>query len=450
MSSKTPIPPPKNMTYLEKRSTIMQQILDAMGHDCWATRFDRFKAVIRDSAREVELDGLTRHEQENQNKWKKLVKIVVKEFPDLEKYQDHWPVIAYFNRLVADRVYCLSQKKDQKEKSRPDSNVDSDRESDDIPLSLASSDPRRHSKPTLPPTRTAGKRSAELDDDSSEVRAKRRASSSTSKSNDVPVGPRYYIGKNPSNFKTPALRKALNSATVLSSDDESDTDARCPRPSAATSSQVSSCPATQPSGAMTRTPSTPAQAQDNRNDWPYWCVWCKTGAPPTVPERYTKELRQLFPGDSVHTLTAMGILHDLHLRVLASIGEPNRRAFLLSFVPTKYTQFKALEMSDALNKFSKDHADEDFPTGEIQVCSKHANEHAVQVPSELEDVLQTLGMEELGPAAVFLGIKTNTNFQTARRFDAAARKDVFFNNMKGIQPSAFQNMMLEVALAAPL
>jgi hypothetical protein len=72
------------------------------------------------------------------------------------------------------------------------------------------------------------------------------------------------------------------------------------------------------------------------------------------------------------------------------------------------------------------------------------------VPSELEAVLQALGMEELGPAAVFLGINTNEHFLAARGYDAATKKGILFKDIKGIKPSAFQLWMLELALAAPL
>jgi hypothetical protein len=99
-------------------------------------------------------------------------------------------------------------------------------------------------------------------------------------------------------------------------------------------------------------------------DWPLWCVYC--GTSPIVPERYTTELRQLFPND-VPTLKTMGILHDLHLRILASLSDSRRHAFLLSFVPKKYTQFRALQISALLNKYGKEHADESLPAGEMEV-----------------------------------------------------------------------------------
>lgn len=159
---------------------------------------------------------------------------------------------------------------------------------------------------------------------------------------------------------------------VLSSDDEeSDTAAPFPRRPDATSSQVSSCHLTQNSRPTSIQRKSPTPEQEPLTNWPYWCVWCKTGAPPAVPERYTRELRQLFPTNDVHILACMGVLHDLHLQVLARIRAAQRRDFLLSFVPNKYTQLKALEMSDVLDKFGEEHEDEGFPGGLIQlVCSK--------------------------------------------------------------------------------
>ncbi|KAJ7940399.1 hypothetical protein B0H13DRAFT_1937913, partial [Mycena leptocephala] len=334
-SQKMLIPAPKNLKALESRKGTMPQLREAMGLQCWdLVKFNNFREAIWDSARIFGLDGLTRWEHENETNWKKLVQKLVNQYPDLKQYQDYWPVAMYFNRWVLHRKYLGSPPlitKDNSLKDQPDSEADSDPESDEVPLSLSA---RRR---TTPPNRNAAsKRSADHEEDSDDSPARRRTRrSSTTESDDASTattsrGPRFYIGKNPSNFRRPlgsgnaALRKASGRA-----DSDSDMDDFFARGSgAAQSSQVSSRPATQSSNVSAEL--------DPMIDWPLWCVYC--GTSPTVPERYTTELRQLFPND-VPTLKTMGILHDLHLRILASLSDSRRHAFLLSFVPKKYTQF---------------------------------------------------------------------------------------------------------------
>ncbi len=67
-------------------------------------------------------------------------------------------------------------------------------------------------------------------------------------------------------------------------------------------------------------------------------------------------------------------------------------------------------------------------------------------PSELAAVLHTLGMDELGPAVVFLGIRTNEDFRRACGYDEAIKQKMLYDNMKGIKPSPFQKLALKVAL----
>lgn len=54
-------------------------------------------------------------------------------------------------------------------------------------------------------------------------------------------------------------------------------------------------------------------------------------------------------------------------------------------------------------------------------------------------------MEEVGPAAVFLGINTNADYRKACGSDQATIKDLL-GHIVGITPSPFQKLMLELAL----
>jgi hypothetical protein len=60
-----------------------------------------------------------------------------------------------------------------------------------------------------------------------------------------------------------------------------------------------------------------------------------------------------------------------------------------------------------------------------------------------------MGMEELGPSCVFLGISSNANFQAIRTWSIELKRKMVFDNIKEIHPSPFQILMLELALAAP-
>ncbi|KAJ7172251.1 hypothetical protein C8R46DRAFT_1032334 [Mycena filopes] len=186
-------------------------------------------------------------------------------------------------------------------------------------------------------------------------------------------------------------------------------------------------------------PSTSTSDVHTLTDWPNFCVFC--GFAPIVAPRYTAELRRLFSGSGPAVLAMMGILHDLHLRILATRTTPERRrAFLLEAVKTgRCTQLEVLQMASALESFAKTITErgEKLPGGDMEVCARHSDQHDVAVSPELAHVLQGLGMEELGPAAVFLGIDSDARFRV---------QTILFDNMKGIQPSPFQKLMLKIAL----
>ncbi|KAJ7087800.1 hypothetical protein C8R44DRAFT_27582 [Mycena epipterygia] len=255
----------------------------------------------------------------------------------------------------------------------------------------------------------------------------------------------YYIGQNPNHFRRSSGRgKPVSKAPTTSlsqSNDDSGTDSDTNTNPATVGSQLEGS-----SQISNYVHESPEPSINNENDWPTWCVFC--GTPPVVPQVYTRELRQLFPGDVLGILATIGILHDLHLRILAFLNESQRQNFLLSFVPSKFSQFKVLEISEEIATYARAHAGDEFPAGYIDACLRHQDQNSVDVPSELNGALRTFGMEELGPAAVFLGIDSNARFQQMRRFKPEAKKAMVFENMKELKLSPFQNLMLELALTA--
>ncbi|KAJ7775118.1 hypothetical protein B0H16DRAFT_86430 [Mycena metata] len=525
MSSQTQplIPPPKKIPLLERRSTILKELREAMGPpwDSDSDSFKKFCRTLRGYAADLNIDGMTRSENMDPKEWTSLVNKVASKFPDLNRYQDKWPITIYYNRWVADRRYHKKQQEDKESHSTNTSSAQAPSARSpriqhaltSTPFIAPSSNARRDptntqpasakSAPQDPNTPCKRPRAPDSNDSDSDksfespIKRRARSSSSSSSSSDESnispprpaqrprvyieknpphdarpsgnaEGTRYYIGKNPINYRRPAengsashprKRKAPAVKKVILSDDEFDEDSdvsrRAKQGTQGQSSQggsrmgqssqgTSSQPATQLS-------TDPSVDVHTLTDWPIFCVFC--GAPPIVAPRYTTELRALLPPGAPAVLATMGILHDLHLRILATrITPEQRRAFLLSAVTkSRCTQFDALEMASALDTFGEKIMErgESLPGESMEPCAYHADNHDVAVPPELARALQEFGMEELGPAAVFLGINSDTRFQDARKFDEDVKRVMLFENMKGIAPSAFQKMMLEIVLSEP-
>ncbi|KAF7338102.1 hypothetical protein MVEN_02034900 [Mycena venus] len=237
------IPPPKNLKALERHTSTMQQLRNAMGVQCWDfDRFNSFRRSIWEAANHLKLDLQTRSERQDATKWQNLVEKVVKEHQDLKMYHDHWPVALYFNRWLSDRERrsTLTTNKDASVKDRS-IRADSNSDEDDVQLDarLGRSAPRRNTKSTASPTESSSsKRSGDHEDDSDEAPVK-RTRYVLDKANHTPrfddPTTRYFIGKNPTNFRrppgsgsnnVPSPRKASARAIVLSDDesDESETD----------------------------------------------------------------------------------------------------------------------------------------------------------------------------------------------------------------------------------
>ncbi|KAJ6597126.1 hypothetical protein DFH09DRAFT_1133764 [Mycena vulgaris] len=381
--------------------------------------------------------------------WEEFVKQALLKFPALTKYQGQWPLELYFNRWTSDRVHHKATIKPARKRR-----IEADDEIDDGPSKR-------------PTTISAGRGIArDLSKDPAAAAAPRGADpgrryfiGKDPTSNDPPpavttaalqvAGERrkiYYIGENPSNFRRPPRSHSHIPASPTSkpvSGHESDTDSS-QRPAAKPLSEDDeSDPDLRDCLCLLGV----QRLNKFQTVWPMWCVHCGV-PPPVVPEECIRQLCRLFKGDVLGIFATIGILHDLHLRVLATLDEAHRRKFLLSFVPGKFSQFEACQVSEILGAYAKKHAGEDeFPGGEIEVCSRHQAQYAVEVPSELRLLLATLGMEELGPAAVFLGIDSNKKFQTMRTFDSEMKRKMIFESLKGIKPSPFQILMLEIALA---
>ncbi|KAJ7444870.1 hypothetical protein FB451DRAFT_1412993 [Mycena latifolia] len=428
------IPPPKNLRQLERRTATMGQLQDALGG--WdKDTFTNLRKYVQHWAEMTHLDREHRAEQQDQEKWNEFEHKAVIAFPNLNNYQNHWPLAMYYNRWTSDRAHHKRTKIPSPaaavdEKSNSAGSHSSDSEDDDVPLSSRSTQNILRSK-------NAAKRrieSVDIDEGPAKRRvtrsAAKAAAQATSAAPQVAERPKvsYYIGKNPKTFKR-------TKAPVTPDDDSSDgmdSDSRQRHPTQSTRNSASS-------GTLLGTP------EQSVNNWPMWCAFC--GVAPAVPEDCIKELRQLFEEDVLGVLANIGILHDLHLRVLSTLEESQRREFLLSLVPEKFSQLTACEISEMFNEYAKQHAGGGIPGGEVEICFRHQAQHAVDVPSELRLLLEARGMEEVGPAAVFLGIDSNARFQTSRTFKVEAKKKMIFENMKGIKPSLFQNLMLELALA---
>jgi hypothetical protein len=124
---------------------------------------------------------------------------------------------------------------------------------------------------------------------------------------------------------------------------------------------------------------TQSQTEAALTDWPVWCVFCQKKTPPTVPDQYTPELRQLFPTPSKvpSIFAAIGILHDIHLRILVSIPKVECDAFLRSFIGIQYTQWERVQISAALDTYAKEHADDPLPYWEMEGVGVHSPFYAL-------------------------------------------------------------------------
>ncbi|KAF7363654.1 hypothetical protein MSAN_01022600 [Mycena sanguinolenta] len=518
-SVQKPIPPPKNLRTLSKPPTSMPAIRKAMGAKSWSDqRFKEFRTFVRATAERLKLDTHASSEKQHPTKWKKFDELIVDKYPDIQDYQNNWPLALYYNHWVSGHLKYLANKdkpaKAQSAKARSNSDSDSDSDSE-VPLSAslgrtapsskrtaaANSDDDsedqpvkkpRNSLPTpnnAPPTlrRSAfpprsqnvpSKRGANDNDfntSSEKTRYFLAMSNRTRASSDGMT--RYYVGRDPSNFSRPPTSDSSKASSprktparpVLPSDD-SDTDdplgsgpptGKSTRESSQRSLQASQSASPQPTD---KSPAVSAlfpphhvrplicvrtQTHHALTDWPVWCVWCQLDTPPAISEPYTIELRQLFPApsDIPRILAAIGILHDMHLRVFALRSRAERNIFLRSFIGSQYDQLTALQISKTIDQYAAEHAHETLPDRDMEVqCSYHQHEHQVHVPSDLSDVLYDLGMEELGPAAVFLGCIDNVRFKEAREYDEATKKEFLLDNVQIIKPSPFQKLMLQIAL----
>ncbi|KAF8211975.1 hypothetical protein K438DRAFT_1805738 [Mycena galopus ATCC 62051] len=395
------IPIPRNIKNLEKRTAKMQELWDAMG---WgAERFKKFRTV--------------------------------EEYPDLQNYHKYWPIAMYYNYWISGRVVRESEKNSIRA-------ADSDSE-EDVPLtsSLGRSAPPSNTNTTSTAQRTKNTRT---------TRSFMATANSPPTSSNTPTSngtnTRYYVGKDPSNFSRPPSSKTSTQASPRETSARDNNNIRRPPRSKSAvrlSKQGSSRSASQNSQATTQSP----VVNKDQPVWPVWCVWCQ--ASPAIPECYTTELRQLFPppSDVPRIFATIGILHDQHLRFLASRPRAERHAFILSFIGSgQYDQLKALQISKTLDEYAAEHAGEKLASENMEGCSIHLERHEVAVPSDLANVLIELGMEEVGPAAVFLGFDTNTKFQEARGYDEATKKEFLLDNIKVIKPSPLQKLMLELAL----
>lgn len=401
----------------------MAQLQDATGWD--KATYKDFRTFVRGASAETGLNPNNRTEQQDSQKWATFRNKVLAGFPALNNYANHWPLNLYYNRWVSDRIH---HKRDTETTKLPSVTVDHEQScyqysdsDEDVPLSRQ----RTQDRPEF------SKSSVESDsDDLDEIPVKRK--SKTARSLDE-TPPRIYIGKDPSTFSRHPChyRLASSRSNLLESEFEKDSD------SSSTRRRISSV----------RNPSSDLLSRSPAHEWPVYCVFC--GIPPIVPESCTKELRELFQEDVVAVLLTVGLLHDLHLRILAALEESQRQAFLLSLVPEHFTQFMACEISEVIDGFAKDHVGENLPTGELEACSRHRNQALEHdgVPSQLQLTLEVCGMEELGPVAVFLGIDSNARLRAMRTFKPEMKKAMMFDNMKEVKPSLFQIFMLEWALA---
>ncbi|KAJ7709649.1 hypothetical protein B0H17DRAFT_232002 [Mycena rosella] len=442
LSGMSTIPPPRNLSNLWKRSSTIFDLRQAMGADWDENAFHNFRKHVQSSAETSGLDMNQVKEHQDEAKWLEFENKALVEFPQLEHYENHWPLTAYFNKWITNRQHH-ARRPDAPFFSPP---VDRTRIRNPSPRAekwgsddsdSTSEDERPLSSQVL--HKAAGKR--RIKDAGDGPSAKRLATTSAKDAepkDDVPKATtctplagskRYYIGQNPNTIgrlAKPALPS--KAAVAQQSEDESDSDS---------DSSKRDRQSTQSNRAESLEPSA--------IEWPFWCVFC--GRAPPVPERCTQKLRRLFDDEVLGVFVTIGILHDLHLRVLAALNESQRQTFLLSLVPGHLNQFKAGEIAEVLDVYAAEHAEKKLPGGEIEVCPRHQPQHTVDVPSELLLILEARGMEEVGPAAVFLGIESNAQFQAVRNFKPETKQKMIFDNMKEIKPSSFQKLMLEVALS---
>ncbi|KAJ6502302.1 hypothetical protein C8R45DRAFT_615201 [Mycena sanguinolenta] len=375
------------------------------------------------------------------------------------------PLSASLSRSAPRRNSAPTAAKIQSTAGKRTAATDSDDDSEDPPLKKprnSSNDAlRRGTLPTPRSLNAASNRSA--NDSNSNISPANKTSFFFANFNRTPTSSggakRYYVGKDPSNFSRPptsdsskATSPKKASARPVAHSDDSDTDdplgSGPPTGKSGQGSSQKSLRASQGTPSQPTNNPSATQTRPTLTGWPIWCVWCQLDTPPAVSEPYTVELRQLFPApsDVPRVLAAIGILHDMHLRAFALRSKAERNAFLRSFIGSQYDQLKALQISKTLDQYAAEHAHQELPRWDMEACSYHQREHQVCTPPSLSKILHDLGMEELGPAAVFLGCRSEEQFQEARKFDEATKKEFLLDNVQIIKPSPFQKLMLQIAL----
>ncbi|KAJ7632860.1 hypothetical protein FB45DRAFT_1026985 [Roridomyces roridus] len=195
-----------------------------------------------------------------------------------------------------------------------------------------------------------------------------------------------------------------------------------------------------------RKPCQPVLASLANLSWPTWCPWC--GSAPPIPHNLTGELRHLFP-DLLDEFRAVGIVHDLHLRIVASKLGSKSRAFILRTFSPKLSAPRASQtaktIADKIDAYYGTHKNVPIPEGDILVCTRHEAKYRIEVPPALCLKLQQLGMEEIGPAVFALGVETDTNFKTVCAMPDG-QKDMWSTG-KEVRFSALQCEILKLTFA---
>ncbi|KAJ6480974.1 hypothetical protein C8R45DRAFT_1004213 [Mycena sanguinolenta] len=74
------------------------------------SKFAAFKKYTNSRARILGLDKYLDSEDQDRNEWTKLIEDCRKEFPELERFEDYWPIDVYYSKLTVYRRVKAAQR----------------------------------------------------------------------------------------------------------------------------------------------------------------------------------------------------------------------------------------------------------------------------------------------------------------------------------------------------
>ncbi|KAJ6480959.1 hypothetical protein C8R45DRAFT_1151661 [Mycena sanguinolenta] len=315
--------------------------------------FHAFKKHIRLTTNTLELDEYSEPRDQDQSKWAKLLDACLREFPELNNFDDHWPLDIYYRKLVYTRVVHRRRREKEasaagafnnaqptttnsKKRKAPhpqprdegeEGNIGSTRSVAARSIEPARNQPQRLSQPQATSSRFG-------------------SGSSLAVTNDPISSPNVPVAGNRPGAESSSL--ARHSIPSVRTTSNASIRSKQSTGSFSSATQTTSSPSALPSNSLSSPPSSlcgqPATNTQGRSRQSF-CVLC--GFQPPVHDSGIAQLdldRHLLA-----RLANAGVVADHHLRALLSLSESRQEACLHALASAeKFTWVEKVEIAEAL------------------------------------------------------------------------------------------------------